>query len=41
MELGPLIFSERANPFVLPANRVADSDTVDDFDRAKWIYQVH
>ena len=41
MEPGSVVFSECAIPFVLPANRVADIDTIDDWNRAEWLYQAH
>lgn len=41
MEPGAVVFSERAIPFVLPANRVVDIDTIDDWNRAEWLYQAH
>ena len=41
MKPGTVVFSERAIPFVLPANRVIDIDTIDDWDHAEWLYQAH
>ena len=37
----PIAFSERGMPFVLPAIRVVDIDTNDDWDRAEWLYKAH
>lgn len=41
MEPGSVVFSERGIPFLLPAIRVADIDTIDDWDRAEWLYKAH
>ena len=41
MEPEPVVYSERGIPFLLPANRVVDIDTIDDWDRAEWFYQAH
>ena len=41
MDPESVVFSERAIPFVLPANRVADIDTMDDWNRAEWLFQAH
>ena len=41
MEPEPVVFSERGVPFVLPAIRVVDIDTYDDWDRAEWLYKAH
>ena len=35
------IFTERSAPFILPANRAIDIDTLDDWDFAEWMYLAH
>ncbi len=41
LEPDSVVFSERSIPFVLPANRVADIDTPEDWALAEWLYQAH
>ncbi len=36
-----VVFSERSQPYVLPANRVLDIDTPEDWVMAEWIYAAH
>ena len=36
-----VVFSERSQPFVLPSNRVLDIDTLEDWQRAEWLYRAH
>ena len=41
LDKNAVIFSERSFPFVLPANLVADIDTLDDWNIAEWLFQAH
>ncbi len=36
-----VVFSERAIPYVLPTNLVADIDTPEDWGFAEWLFQAH
>ena len=36
-----VVFSECAKPFVLPSNRVLDIDTLEDWQRAEWLYRAN
>ena len=36
-----VIFSKCAKPFVLSSNRVIDIDTLEDWQRAEWLYHAH
>ena len=36
-----IIFSQNSKPYIVPANLVIDIDTLEDWERAEWLYQAN